>query len=76
MHHLTEDEHTVSVCLEARQQFVQQHHLTAVHNQATERFLTRRAGRFDTIEEVRMVRRLFQLDSNVEQRELRRMGAT
>ena len=66
----------MSVCLETRQQFVQQHHLTTVHDQTTERLLTRCAGRFDTVEEIGMVRCLFQLNSNVEQRELCRMGTT
>ena len=60
--HLTEDEHAMSVHLESSEELVQQDHLARIHHDALESLLLVLGDRFSAIEEVRMIRRLLQLD--------------
>jgi hypothetical protein len=68
--HLAEDEDSVTILLEARQELVQQNHLARVHHEAFERLFTRLGLRLGTFEKVRVIGRLLELHGDVEQRDL------
>ena len=60
-HHLTENENAMSILAKAGEQFIEQNHLPAVHDEALKLLVLRRVAIFSAVEQVRVVGRLFQL---------------
>ncbi|KAH3663213.1 hypothetical protein OGATHE_004789 [Ogataea polymorpha] len=76
-HHLGENEHAMAVSVELVEQLVQKHHFSRRHNQALEDIFSRVRAHLgqhvllDAVKQVRVVRGLFQLGHDIEQRDLR-----
>ena len=69
-YHLTEDEHSMTVFFEFMQKFIEQDHLSGRHDEPTESLLLGVGLGFGALEEVGVVRCLFELHSWEEKRRL------
>ena len=69
-HHLTENEHSVTVVTKLLQELIEQHHLATAHHQTLKRFLSIVRPIFCAIEKEWVVSRLLEFHRDVKQTDI------